>query len=301
VLYIIFYLLAKTKKKATHQPSSHWNTGYSTIRVANYTTEQVVSAMDLDSDASGVAARFNRLTLLDNPPPYNPRVEDVDKFAANEMNQMSVQSREQILYDLHGISETMGSHETPEFLETCLSQLQEALDQLHENTKEAYRLACSMNPEYVCSASFRLMFLRADMFDPSKAAVRFAKHFQAKLELFGREMLCKDITQDDLNEQGALKCLYSGWIQELPIRDISGRLVSVSFQQVMNSELPLEEKASFDFQFRILFVFLFFRSSWDPYGIISFHVVSFFKINLSRCIPTASSDLVSTNDQRGRT
>jgi hypothetical protein len=180
---------------------------------------------------------------MDNPPPENPRVEDVEKIAANEMNQLSMESREQILYDLHGVSEKM-PHETPDLLQSKLHELQIALDLIPDEEKEAYNLATMLNPAYVSNRDFRLKFLRADLFDASRAAIRFTKHFQAKLELFGDDLLSRDITQDDLEKLGdkTLECLYSGWFQELPIRDISGRLISVMAQKSRDPTWTAEEK-----------------------------------------------------------
>jgi hypothetical protein len=66
------------------------------------------------------------------------------------------------------------------------------------------------------------MLLRVDLFDPYNVAVHLVRHKEAKLKQFGKELLCKDITQDDLDE-GTLKCFYSGWVQELSIRDVAGQ------------------------------------------------------------------------------
>jgi hypothetical protein len=51
-------------------------------------------------------------------------------------------------------------------------------------------------------------------------------HFKVKLELFGPEKLTKDITQDDL-EDGDMKNLYSSHSQILPLRDRSGRCITL--------------------------------------------------------------------------
>ena len=191
----------------------------------------------------GLDQSFSRLHVMDNPPTEDLREEDVEKITASEMNQLSMESREQILYDLHGISEKMPK-ETPELLHSRLADLQKALDLIPDSDKEAYSLAAMMNPSYVANEKFRLKFLRADLFDAQQAAVRFTKHFQAKLELFGSELLAKDITQDDLESLGdkSLECLYSGWFQELPIRDISGRLISVLVQKSRDPSWTADEK-----------------------------------------------------------
>ena len=54
-----------------------------------------------------------------------------------------------------------------------------------------------------------------------------ARHFEAKLDLFGPSKLCHEITQNDLNP-GDMDALVTG-IGHLPIRDSVGRLVRVSF------------------------------------------------------------------------
>ena len=77
------------------------------------------------------------------------------------------------------------------------------------------------------TTSISFKFLRSDYFDPS----RLARHFDYKLEPFGKELLCKDIKQDDLYE-GSLKCFYSGLMQQLPVRDTSGHLVTVGFPRI---------------------------------------------------------------------
>jgi hypothetical protein len=83
--------------------------------------------------------------------------------------------------------------------------------------------------------------LRADDYDPYKAALRLVRHFESKLNLFGEELLCKDITQDDLDEE-TLKCLYSGWIQDLPVRDMAGRVVNVAFKKLQDLDIPVKAK-----------------------------------------------------------
>lgn len=191
---------------------------------------------------NSLSSSFSRLHVMDNPPPENPRIEDVEKLAATEMNQLSMESREQILYDLHGIAEKM-PEETPEFLQTKLRELEAALDQIDPSEKEAYEMALSIDPDYVKNREFRLKFLRADLFSAPESAVRFTKHFQAKLELFGKHLLCKDITQDDCeDDEGTLECICSGWLQDLPIRDISGRLVSFMFQNSRDPRWTAEAK-----------------------------------------------------------
>jgi hypothetical protein len=83
-----------------------------------------------------------------------------------------------------------------------------------------------MNPDYVRNRNFRLMFLRSDQFDVKRAALRLARHFQVKLDLFGEAKLAEDITQDDLDKV-TMEALYSGFVQLLPTRNRAGRAISI--------------------------------------------------------------------------
>ena len=220
----------------------------------------------------------NRTVLLDNPPPENPRAEDVDKITAVSLNELSMESREQVLYDLHGIKKDASGGETAEYLQTKLRALEVAIR--HTKEKSAYDLAVTIDPKYVSNPAFRIKFLRAESFDVPRTAIRYVKHFQAKLELFDATLLCKDITQDDLEQfhnstkaasslsmvgdgmdmssnagsvqqhqqqdynNGpcpAIRSLYSGWIQEFPVRDVAGRLCSVISQQMLDPTIPVDD------------------------------------------------------------
>jgi hypothetical protein len=171
----------------------------------------------------------------------NPSNEDVDQHVAKQLNKMSIEEREIVFYDLHGISEKQKKEDDPGFVVERLAQLREALDKKSPAGKQAYELALKINREYVTNRGFRLKFLRADDYDPYNAALRLVRHFETKLDLFGEELLCKDITQDDLDEE-TLKCLYSGWIQDLPVRDMAGRVVNVGFSKLQDLDMPVKAK-----------------------------------------------------------
>jgi hypothetical protein len=174
------------------------------------------------------------------PPTEDPCTEDAVQLTAKELNQMSMQEREQILYDVHGISEK-AFDETPDFLARKLKEFQKVLDTTRHNT--AYDLALRTNPDFVTNQKFRLAFLRTDQFNADKAVNRWIRHFEAKLDLFGEALLCKHIEQDDLDQE-TLKCLYSGWQQDLPLRDVSGRLVTILFTKLRDENMPVLQKVN---------------------------------------------------------
>lgn len=138
---------------------------------------------------------------------------------AKELNALSMNDREGIYHDIHGISEMK---ETSELIEKSLNQIEHALNAMQLN--DAYRLAESMNKEYVQDRKYRLMFLRAEEFDASAAACRMNRFLQNKLDLFGIDKLCQDIKLKDLSASD-LKCYQTGAIQILSRRDRAGRAV----------------------------------------------------------------------------
>ena len=148
--------------------------------------------------------------------PLDPH--EVDALLAKEMAQLSVCERDQILDDVHGVAGVI--EETPEFVEDCLAQLETSIVNIPH--KPEYDLAMCLDAEYVLDRKFRIMFLRSERFDASKAAKRMIDHFHEKNRLFGTESLCRDIEWKDL-DQNDKKCLQSGLFQVLPVRDRAGR------------------------------------------------------------------------------
>ena len=147
-------------------------------------------------------------------------VAEVDAFLAKEMNQMSIQERDRVLYDIHGVSEVIT--ETPDLIEERLFELEVELHKIFP--KPAYDQAMYSDPDYVLDTKFRLMFLRADLFDAKKAAARMVRYFRDKQNLFGNELLGKEIQLKDLNEFDR-ESLESGCSQFLPVRDMAGRTI----------------------------------------------------------------------------
>jgi hypothetical protein len=87
------------------------------------------------------------------------------------------------------------------------------------------------------------MFLRAENFDSQLAAKRMLRFFEQKLELFGPDKLCKDITLRDLNIED-MQCLINGHQQILPTRDSSGRVAIVHFLVFVKANATREAMVS---------------------------------------------------------
>jgi hypothetical protein len=149
---------------------------------------------------------------------------NTDEQLTRELNQLTLQEREQVSEDIHGVSNIMG--EDPDFVDHCLLLMDMELRRLKKQKKQtsAYETALFLAPRLVMDREFRLMFLRAESFDPKKALHRMVKYFESKLEFFGFDKLVKTITQEDLHED-AKYVLGNGMYQILPAKDRSGRKI----------------------------------------------------------------------------
>jgi hypothetical protein len=146
---------------------------------------------------------------------------------AKEMNQLSVEEREEVLEDIHGIARVVD--EPQEFIETCLALLEKELTNI--SSKVAYDLAYFTSKEYTSSNKIRLMFLRAESFDPYNAASRMVRFFEEKYALFGADKLTKDIVLADLDPDDIV-ALENGLYQVLPEKDSAGRKVFFLFPRL---------------------------------------------------------------------
>lgn len=144
----------------------------------------------------------------------------VDLLAKN-LKQLSTKEREQVYFDLHGVSDAI--HETPDFLTEKLREFQERLDAKPDTP--AYDLAHRKDASHVMSRVFRLKYLRADSYEADKAVDRMEGFLTIRIKLFGEDKVTGPITLDDLDEDD-LKLAESGWVHRLPLRDRAGRLVT---------------------------------------------------------------------------
>ncbi|CAJ1965031.1 unnamed protein product [Cylindrotheca closterium] len=154
-------------------------------------------------------------------PPNASDPKYVDSLIASQMAMLSVVDREKAYMDVHGMPELV--QETPELIQESLLLLQDEIDLL--SAKEAYNIAERLDPDYVRDRDFCLAFLRCEKFDWQKAAMRIIRHFQTKLDLFGKDKLAMDITQDDL-DMDDMDAVYSGAGHFLNACDSGGRIIN---------------------------------------------------------------------------
>lgn len=171
-----------------------------------------------ESDLASVA-----LALPDLPPPAVEADEDHDDpFFAQELNRLTFDERNEVLNDLHGVSDV--NNENPEYVGKAISVLLEALDRIPMTEKTAYLIALNQNSSYAHDEKFLLMFLRADRFNVDAAALRVTAFFENKMQLFGREKLGREILYSDLTPDD-IAVLESGYAQISPGRDRAGRAI----------------------------------------------------------------------------
>lgn len=202
-----------------------------------------------------------------------PNQHDTDTIFAEELNKLSIQERDEVLYDVHGVSDVI--QEGPDMTANALYQMRAHLDAIPEIEKQAYLVAVQMNEAYVHDHDFLLMFLRADRFQAEYSAARLVSFFEAKLELFGPERLGREIHMDDLDDDD-LACLESGFAQVLDSRDRAGRAVLFLLPMIRKHKI-LENKVRklFMFSDRALGFCMFsvvspacllvFRFSYEPF------------------------------------
>lgn len=157
-----------------------------------------------------------------------------DALLAYELNQLSVNERNIINEEIHGIRHQC-QNETPELLRDSLEQL--AAELVCLPSKKAYEASQAFPECYINTDDFRLIFLRCEFFDAHKAAVRMTKYLDLIHWVFGEEVLQRDICISDFDEQ-ALRLLRTGQFQVLPGMDRTGRRVIGNFVFRIDPDQP---------------------------------------------------------------
>lgn len=160
----------------------------------------------------------------------------VDALLASELNDMTIGERETVYEQIHGVERKL--------VETAKSR-SEALQEMDDKFKSDgvgcrylfYRRALQENPSYTKDPALWLMFLRAELFDVSSAAIRLEKFLEAKVEFFGASSIARPITIAQDFDADDLKWLESGIQQILPARDRSGRAIMADFNMVSMQDM----------------------------------------------------------------
>ena len=202
------------------------------------------SAMDVDGDEdvdndNGIEETYSdSSSSLSDLGTDEEQLATLTKIISDEQNKLSYTDRNILHEELHGVAFNE-KHETPEMVQYALSRLSAELEILVVSDWNNSGSASSLSTGYILSSSrglganvyvnkpsFRLKFLRAEDFDPQKAAIRLMKYLNLVLKLFGAFALTRPIKLTDF-KRNEIKVLQAGWMQALPFRDRSGRRVFV--------------------------------------------------------------------------
>lgn len=159
------------------------------------------------------------------------------QLIAEALNQMSLEERGKAQTEVHGIAfdnneEVLAAKDSETFRENSLNDMEQEVQRLKAASAWNLRLAAielaeQQDEVFVKDPAFRMKFLRSDYWDARKAAARFVRFFDWKLELFGEAKLTKHISWDDLEPEDT-KMLKKGHMQRLPERDRAGRAVYIA-------------------------------------------------------------------------
>lgn len=163
-----------------------------------------------------------------------PDPSETEKLLVKELNQLSLEEREQVFEEIHGVHRPV--EEEPNFVNSKLEMLQEEILKIRK--RSAYEKAVFVAPQKVKARDFCLMLLRAERFDARKAAIRMVQYFESKLKLFGFDNLVKPITLECMNEQD-LRAVKTGCLQYSKTKDRTGRTIAFLFQKYYDYNEPI--------------------------------------------------------------
>ena len=146
-----------------------------------------------------------------------PDVNEMEQLIVKELNTLTLQEREAVYDDIHGVAELQ--KETPTMLKDLITKMRNKLkDMVNTRTinTTAYEQALFLSPKRTLSSKLLLQFIRADLYDINKACKRYIDYYKYKLQLFGINQLVKDITYDECLTEDDKLALASGFFQLLP-------------------------------------------------------------------------------------
>lgn len=161
-----------------------------------------------------------------------------------EFGNLSFAEKEKVLHDVRGTDNIV--KEAPELIAEKLQDIRKELSLLPFEKKTAYTQALiqevKMETNYCRGDTFLLMFLRADLFDASKAALRVIEFFKIKIELFGLSKVHRAIVQADLNKDDK-EALFAGFHNYCCGKDNGGRkIICIRKQRLRNKGLISKDR-----------------------------------------------------------
>lgn len=156
------------------------------------------------------------------------QIKATESFFASEFRQLSVKDQTDAIDDLY--CEGRELRENPAMVKQALQDFDATLQTIRNPT---YELAVSQNRSYVEDRSFRLCFLRANLYNAKKAIRQMLNFLRQKAMYFGEHTLARDITLEHLNEE-EMKAILSGPYHVQEDRDRAGRVVVYFFNTMFD-------------------------------------------------------------------
>ena len=154
-------------------------------------------------------------------------MKQMEDFLASEFNRLSVEEQTKALNDIYGVGE-----ELKENLDLVQRALAEFEKQLQMGKFPIYEAAVSLNRAYVEDASFRLKFLRANMYNVTRSVNQMVNFLGHKATFFGVDKIARDITLEDMNRED-MDLLLSGFYHIQDGTDQSGRVIVYMFNHML--------------------------------------------------------------------
>lgn len=155
---------------------------------------------------------------------------------SNELLKLSCGDRNAIQEEMHGVR-CLAPEETPDLVSKALHDFEFELQSIPATKKETYLnlllhqfgTANSEQQHYMNDFEFRLRFLRCELFDAKKAALRFVNYLNFVNASWGFEVVSSKrvITLEHLGLDDK-RFLKKGYVQLLHFRDVGGRRISIT-------------------------------------------------------------------------
>ena len=167
---------------------------------------------DDDDDSNCKPSANNNILLFHDGRQQRPhgaeenRLKETEALLVSGLNQMSIQEQSEALEDVHCVRQDL--QETPDMIQQSLAEF----DQLVRATENViYEKAVHKNRSYVEDSAFRLIFLRANLYDTGRSVRQMLNFLHQKAKHFGLDNITRDITIHDMNQADMVlvqSCMY---------------------------------------------------------------------------------------------
>ena len=206
--------------------SSDDNSDESSLDQSQRSSQAVGSVHPFRNAKRSLADRVASITSSSAQVPNDAK--EVDDLLSKEMYNLTFADRTAISEEIHGVR-CLAPEETPDLLRRSLLELQQQLDLMPFKPSYDKAQQFARDPEYsktsyVNTVDFRLKFLRCELFQTHKAAIRLVNYLDLMLELYGIFALQRKIKLADFSKH-EMQILRAGYFQIFPFRDRSGRRI----------------------------------------------------------------------------